>query len=67
MEPDRKLATATLQALITLLRIEEKRLVEVLTFAELPERRTQAEAGLERVREKIDASAAQLAGLEHES
>ena len=67
MEPNRKLAISTLQALITLLLIEEKRLVEVLTFAELPERRTQAEAGLERVREKIDASAAQLAELEYES
>ena len=52
MEPDRKLAIATLQALIPFLLIEEKRLVEVITFSELPERRTQAEAGLKRVRER---------------
>ena len=66
MEPGRKLAIATLQALIALLRIEEKKLQTIITYSEFPERRTQAQSSLEKVLEKIDATERELTKLQSE-
>ena len=66
MEPDRKLAITTFQALIALLRVEENRLQTVIAYSQLTEHRMQAQSGLERVLEKIKVSLSELAKLEAE-